>query len=66
MSVKETRQKMGLTQQEFAYRLGVAVSTVARWESGDKTPSRMARTLIRLLLEEFIKKGESKSDDSRQ
>lgn len=51
---------MGVTQQEFAYRLGVAVSTVARWESGDKTPSRMAQTLIKLLLEESCVKGESK------
>ncbi len=60
MNVKEIRQKMGVTQQEFAYRLGVAVSTVARWESGDKTPSRMAQTLIKLLLEESCVKGESK------
>ena len=39
--VKELRQRLGLTQQELAGRLGVALSTVARWEGGHKV-SRLA------------------------
>ena len=39
--VEELRQRLGLTQQELAGRLGVALSTVARWEGGHKV-SRLA------------------------
>lgn len=37
---------MGLTQQELAIKLGVSVTTVARWESGVTHPSRMALKLL--------------------
>ena len=57
MKVKEIRGKMGLTQQELAHRLGVAVSTVARWETEVSSPSRMALTLLNALLEESEGKG---------
>ena len=49
--VKELRQKLGLTQAEFAVKLGVAEYTVRRWECGASKPSRMARKL----LEEIVK-----------
>ena len=39
--VKGLRQRLGITQQELAGRLGVALSTVARWEGGHKV-SRLA------------------------
>jgi transcriptional regulator with XRE-family HTH domain len=32
--MKQIREKLGLTQQEFAGRLGVAMSTLSRWENG--------------------------------
>lgn len=35
--LKSIREALGMSQQEMAQRLGVAVSTVSRWETG-KTP----------------------------
>ena len=32
--LKAIREALGLTQQEFAEKLGVVVSTVHRWETG--------------------------------
>ena len=52
-AVRVARRSLKLTQQEFAHRLGVAVSTVARWETGVSRPSRMAMKLIALLLSEL-------------
>ena len=40
--VKRLRQRMQLTQEEFAQIVGAVVSTVNRWENGRKTPSRLA------------------------
>ena len=51
MNIKAIRAKMGLTQQEFAYRLGVGLTTIARWEAGGK-PSRLAQRAINKFLEE--------------
>ncbi len=47
--IKKLRAKLHLTQQAMADKLGVARSTVARWEAGDKRPSQLAiRQLNRL------------------
>ncbi len=46
--VKGLRTRLGLTQQELADRLGVALSSVARWESGKKV-SRLALGRLREL-----------------
>jgi len=47
--IRAVRCGLRLTQQEFAHQLGVAVSTVARWETGTSHPSRMALKLIELI-----------------
>ena len=36
--VKELRERLGLTQLAFAEKVGVAQSTVACWETGQRTP----------------------------
>ena len=41
--VTALRQRLGMTQEEFAHTLGVTVSTVNRWENGKVVPSRLAR-----------------------
>lgn len=40
--VKELRLKLGLSQQAFAVRVGVGVTTVSRWENGKSIPSPLA------------------------
>ncbi len=41
--VKALRQRLGLTQEQFAHRLGVTFASVNRWENGQVKPSPMAR-----------------------
>ena len=37
--VKKLRNKMFLTQSEFAKELGVSIASVARWETGENDPT---------------------------
>ena len=48
---------MGLTQDQFAERLGVTVLTVHRWESGKSRPQRIARQRLRELEETLAKQS---------
>ncbi len=43
--VKELRQKLGLSQDAFAAKLGIAPYTVRRWEAGGKI-GNIAKRLI--------------------
>jgi putative transcriptional regulator len=49
--IRELRLRLGLTQEEFAAKLGVTFPTVNRWENRRSKPSRMAIQLIEGLLE---------------
>ena len=44
----EARQRVGLSQKEFAALLGVSVRTLQDWEQGRREPSGAARTLLRI------------------
>ena len=44
--IKRIRQRSFLTQQEFANALGVAFSTVNRWEAGRSKPNLKAMQSI--------------------
>lgn len=46
---KFRRDGRGWTQQELATKLGVARSTVARWETGFAAPLPAFRTTLRML-----------------
>jgi len=49
MNIKQLRVSLGMTQVEFAGTLGVAPSTVSRWETGKQIPSHLARKMLREL-----------------
>ena len=44
--VSETRERVGLSQAQFARLLGVSVRTLQEWEQGRRAPSGPARTLL--------------------
>ena len=44
--VERAREKVGLSQADFARLLGVSVRTLQDWEQGRRTPSGPARTLL--------------------
>lgn len=39
LALADLRERAGITQREFAERLGQLQPAVARWESGARTPS---------------------------
>ncbi len=45
--IRGLRQRLGLTQEEFAHAIAVTVSTVNRWENGHAVPSKLAWKVIR-------------------
>ena len=45
-NIRTLRQDLGLTQEEFAHRLGITVATVNRWENGHNSPTRLARKAL--------------------
>lgn len=51
--IRELRQHLKLTQEEFAARSGVVFSTVNRWEKGRAHPSPMALKQIEMMLIEL-------------
>ena len=40
--VKSIRERLGMTQVQFAARIGVSFATVNRWENGQTKPARLA------------------------
>ena len=45
--IRRLRQELGITQEDLAYEVGVAVSTVTRCENAHSQPNRVARKTIR-------------------
>ncbi|MBD2039088.1 helix-turn-helix domain-containing protein [Microcoleus sp. FACHB-672] len=44
--MRQLRINAGLTQEQFAAKLGVSFSTLNRWENGHSTPSPLAMQII--------------------
>jgi DNA-binding transcriptional regulator YiaG len=53
IDIRLVRNKLGFTQEDLARNLGLALSTVSKWEQGVTSPSRLAREK----LEKLLKKG---------
>jgi putative transcriptional regulator len=45
---RATRNKLGMTQEEFADALGISVKTLRNWEQGRRVPSGPALRLLQL------------------
>ena len=44
--IRMLRQRLQLTQEDFAHLIGVTFSTVNRWENGKSAPNRIAYRLL--------------------
>lgn len=49
VNVSELRQRMGMTQEQFAARFGFSVATLRHWERGDRTPQGAALVLLNVI-----------------
>ena len=46
---REIRQRLNLTQEEFAERFHLRLGTIRDWEQGKKQPDSAARVLLRVI-----------------
>ncbi len=49
VQIKELRQKVGLSQGDFALLIGVSKRTLENWEQGHRHPTGPAKALLRVL-----------------
>lgn len=56
--IRALRDRLGISQEKLAARLGVSFQTVNRWERGRANPSPMAMTLIEQQLRQMGERGE--------
>jgi len=50
--VRAIREKLGMTQQQFADFLMISVRTLQKWEQGTREPDGASHTLLRVLEKE--------------
>ena len=66
--IRTLRQKLGMTQEEFAHEIAVTVSTVNRWENAHAEPSKLAWKAIhdlarkRGLAEDILRRSSALAD----
>ena len=61
--VRQLRERLGLTQEKFAARLGVSFPTINRWENGRSIPSPLALQRIEQILQEMKDRGKDFLDE---
>lgn len=61
--IRQLRLEMGLTQEQFAVRLGVSFPTVNRWENQKAKPSPLAFQKLQKLILVLKKKNQFKHRD---
>lgn len=49
VDVKGLRQRVGMTQEQFAARFGFSVATLRHWERGDRGPAGPALVLLNVI-----------------
>ncbi len=58
MDIGKLRERLGLTREEMAVKIGVSIKTVADWETGKHSPSRLAMKRIAEAEKEVVKKSD--------
>ena len=62
--IKKLRNKLLLTQTEFAEHIGVSFESVNRWENSKNEPTmKMKRKIIQLCIENNIPYGNEVNDE---
>src|SRR5690349_1197456 len=49
VNVRELRERLGLTQEQFALRYGLDLDAVRNWEHGRRTPGPAAQSYLRVI-----------------
>ena len=49
VDVSQLRERLGLTQEQFAARFGFSVATLRHWERGDRSPNGAALVLLNVI-----------------
>ena len=52
VSVQALRERLGMSQHEFARAFGVSIDTLQNWEQGRRVPQGPARVLLTLIDQE--------------
>jgi putative transcriptional regulator len=52
VDVKQLRETLGLTQEQFAMRFGLELDAVRNWEYGRRQPDRAARSYLSVISKE--------------
>lgn len=64
--IRRLRHLTGLSQEQFAETLGVAFSTINRWENGHMQPSPLALKQIKLMLRDLSRSSVSELQEQSQ
>ena len=52
VTVRDVRQRLNMTQQEFAQLFGFSVYSIRNWEQGKRQPEGSARVLLTIIARE--------------
>lgn len=64
--IREIRLEMGLTQEQFAAKLGVSFPTVNRWENQKAKPSPLAIQKLQKLFSNYKRKDRLKQNNIKE
>ena len=56
MTIREIREKTGLSQAKFGERYGIPTRTIEEWEAGRRTPPAYVLSLLERAVEEDYEK----------
>ncbi len=65
-AIREIRLSMGLTQEQFAAKLGVSFPTVNRWENQKAKPSPLAIQKLQKIFSNYKKKNHIKQNGLKE